>query len=349
METPFSAYPSPKISRVIRWFLGLVILLLLAWILLFTWPMNGGDPGWLVTFQADLRLTTAVIAPYLFVGVLGGLIGIAELVSTFKTYPREALLTQWAWVLIFANVLAAMVAMLILRATMPQMELWLQILAVGLGFQGIIRTRFVLAKQVGARGEGEVAVNLGWLYDQFSNLARRQIDLELMNNRRTAVTHLITYYPSLAELYDIALYTITARETLTDEEERSKREELEKLIDPKAPEQFAKASVALLILENGGQAYVDLLLSQAMDGAVAQTPPTLSQDRVVRQLVDQYDLEGLVQLTGRLTQNEKIRRYVQAAAQPDPSTSTADQKATIAHFLVQQLGKETVHQASASS
>lgn len=324
----------------------LVILLSFVIIVLLVWPVGPAAPTWMGPFQGDLRHFTAVLAPFLVIGFVGGLIGVAELVSTFKTYPREALLTRWAWVLIFANVMAAIAALLILRATAPSMSFLMEFLIVAFGFQGIIRTRFVLAKQVGSDKDGEVAINLGWLYDQFSNLARRQIDLELMNNRRTAVTRLLHYYPTLRELYDIALYTITARETLTAEEEQQKLDELEKLIDPKAPEHFAKTSIALMILENGGQSYVNLLLDQAMnqpDTAVAAAPLPARQDALIRRLVDGYDLEGLVALTNQLTDDEAVQEYVQLAAQPNPATSQAEQKATIAHFLIQQIGADAIN------
>src|SRR5690606_13607258 len=131
-------------------------------------------------------------------------------------------------------------------------------------------------------------LNLGWLYDQFQNLARTQIDLELMNKRRTAVTRLLEYYPSLAELYDIAWYTITARATLTREQEEQRKADLDKLFDPKAPENFAKSSIALMILENGGQAYVELLLTQAMQMLSPEAmalKKSSSGDNLVRELV----------------------------------------------------------------
>ena len=342
---PTSASASAKILLL------LVILLSFVIIVLLVWPVGPAAPTWMGPFQGDLRQFTAVLAPFLVIGFVGGLIGVAELVSTFKTYPREALLTRWAWVLIFANVFAAIAALLILRATVPPMSFLMEFLIVAFGFQGIIRTRFVLAKQVGSDKDGEVAVNLGWLYDQFSNLARRQIDLELMNNRRTAVTRLLHYYPTLAELYDIALYTITARETLTQAEEQTKLAELEKLIDPKAPEQFAKASIALIILENGGQTYVDLLLAQAMnplDTAVPATAaaPPVRQDTLIRRLVEGYDLEGLVALTNQLTDDEATQNYVREAAKPNPAISQAEQKATIAHFLIQQIGADALSRAT---
>jgi hypothetical protein len=275
----------------------------------------------------------------------------AELVSTFQTYPREALRTRWSWILIVVNVVAAIIALIVVRVTMTEMNPSLQILSVGVGFQAIIRTRFVLAKRIGDDGaEGEVALNLGWLYDQFQNLARTQIDLELMNKRRTAVTRMLDYYPSMAELYDIAWYTITSRATLTREQEEQRKADLEKLLDPKAPENFAKSSIALMILENGGQAYVELLLTQAMQGlnpeATPMAKPT-SADRLIWQLVENYSLAEMVQLTKKIARSESVVSYVIEAAKPDPDVKTANQKATIAHFLVQQIGAEPLQQALA--
>jgi len=178
-------------------------------------------------------------------------------------------------------------------------------------------------------------------------LCRTQIDLELMNNRRRAVTRLIKYYPTLAELYDIAWYTIIARATLSAEEERNKVGELEKLIDPKAPEYFAKTSIALMILENGGQAYVSLLLNQAnqIETAVSEALIPGNAERMVSYLVESYTLNQLVALSQTLTENKEIQQWVAAAAKPTPETGEANRKAAIAHFLVQQVGLEPVQQA----
>jgi hypothetical protein len=231
-------------------------------------------PAWVPAVQAELRALLQLLLPYLGVALLGALVAVAELASTFATYPREALSTRWARILILVNVVAAGLALLIARVTMPETNPVLLVIGVGVGFQAIIRTRFVLARSMnGAEGSNnEVSLNLGWLYEQFQHLCRTQIDLELMNNRRTAVTQLIQYYPSIAELYDIAYYTIIARATLTDEQEAMRLQQLQTLIDPKAPEQFARSSMALAILENGGPAYVQVLLSQAMmdSGAVTR-------------------------------------------------------------------------------
>ena len=326
----------------------LFLFILLGLILILVYPVTAVTVPAIIQLQQNLRAVLQEIGPYLIVGLLGGIVGIAELASTFQTYPREALLTKWAWVLIFVNVIAAMLALLIVKATMPEMNEMLQILAVGVGFQALIRTKFVLAKQVGGDGESEVSVNFGWLYDQFQNMARTQIDLELMNRRRTAVTRLTTYYPTLAELYDVAWYTITARATLSPTEEAAKLREIEKLLEPNAPENYAKSSLALMILENGGEAYVELLLDQAMHSLETAIMPEATQtEQVVEQLISQYTLAELVALTKEQTSDEKIIAYVEKAAQPDTATNPDTQKATIAYFMVQNIGTDIAHEAEA--
>lgn len=340
-----------KFSRGMKVFITLFLLLLAALITIIVFPITETTPTWVEPLQTNVYGFMARISPYILVGLLGATVATAELVSTFQTYPREALRTRWAWILIGVNVVAAMIALVVVRVTMTEMNPSLQILSVGVGFQAIIRTRFVLAKRIGDDGqEGEVALNLGWLYDQFQNLARTQIDLELMNNRRTAVTRLLDYYPSMAELYDIAWYTITSRATLTREQEDQRKADLEKLLDPKAPENFAKSSIALMILENGGQAYVELLLTQAMQAlspeAMAQIKPSTT-DKLIWQLVNNYSLEEMVALTKKVSDSEKVLEYVSNAAKPDPNVNNANQKATIAHFLVQQIGVEPLQKAIA--
>lgn len=340
-----------QFTRGMKIFIAVFLLILASLITIIVFPITESTPAWIAPLQTNVYGFMARISPYILVGLLGATVATAELVSTFQTYPREALRTRWAWVLILVNVVAAMIALVVVRVTMTEMNPSLQVLSVGVGFQAIIRTRFVLAKRIGDDGqEGEVALNLGWLYDQFQNLARTQIDLELMNNRRTAVTRLLDYYPSMAELYDIAWYTITSRATLTREQEEQRKADLEKLLDPKAPENFAKSSMALAILENGGQAYVELLLTQAMQGlspeAAAVGKPS-STDQLIWQLVENYSLPEMVTLAEKLCSSEKAINYVREAAQPDPEANTANQKATIAHFLVQQIGVEPLQTAMA--
>jgi hypothetical protein len=349
-NSPQSPYISP-LSRTDKLLLALAAIFFIGFSIFLLFPTETvALPLWVVELQGQMRELSLKMTPYLVVGALGAIVAIAELSATFQTYPREALNTRWARILILVNIVSAIVALVLVRITMPETDVVVQVLTVGVGFQAIIRTRFVLAKPIGGgHNGGEISLNLGWLYDQFQNLCRTQIDLELMNNRRTAVTRLIQYYPSLAQLYDTAWYTIIARATLTKAEEEERLAELERLFDRKAPESFARASMALMILENGGQAYVDLLLDQAMNEASqGRTPIADREEQLTRQLMEQFDLDGLVDFCYHLTDNQRIREWVKEAAQPNAGANEPAQKAAVAQFITQQIGVEQVERGLAN-
>jgi len=319
----------------------LIVLLLLAFAVFLAFPMETVSlQPWVPALQAQLRTVVGQGWPYVAVALLGAIVGLAEIVSTFPNYPREALRTRWAQNLVLVNAVAAPLALAVVQIYAPTTNLILTVLGVGIGFQAIIRTRFTLAKQIGGSGESDVSLNLGWLYEQFQNLCKTQIDLELMNGRRTAVTRLIERYPTLAELHDIAEYTVIARATLTPDEEKAKQAELDRLFDPKAPANVARTGLALMILENGGQAYVDLLLSQP-----AVPVKSTSPESVVKSLIDRYSLNDLVALALRLMTSQQEQNWVQQAAQPAPGMNEASQKAFIARFLVERIGAETALKA----
>jgi hypothetical protein len=317
----------------------LLVLLLLALVVFLALPLDGlGVASWALTFQAQLRAALYAAGPFSVVALLGAVVGLAEIAATFPNYPREALGARWAQTLILVNALAAIFAFWVARTYAPSADLILTVVGVGIGFQAIIRTRFTIAKQIGGAGSSDINLNMGWLYDQFQNLCKTQIDMELMRGRRTAVTRLLERFPTLAQLYDIAQYTIVARATLTTEEEKARLQELDTLFNPKAPASFARTSMALMILENGGQAYVDLLLNQPEAGVAKPT----TSEVVVKRLVEKYTLEQLVALALRLLTAPSEQTWVQEAAKPAAGVSEASQKATIAHFLVQRVGAETV-------
>ena len=278
------------------------------------------------------------LAPYVVVMLLGVIVGLAEISSTFPNYPREALRTRWAKLLILINTLAAALAFWLARTYASTANVALLAIGVGIGFQALIRTRFTLAKQIGGSGN-DIELNLGWLYDQFQHLCKTQIDLELMQGRRAAVTQLLDHYPSLTELHGIATYTVTARATLSQDEQKVRLEALDKMLDPKVPADLARASIALRILENGGQAYVELLLHPS-----ASVPSAVTPENFVKQMVDRYSLPELVALTKRLTNVPELQNWAEQAAQPTPDAPEASQKIAIAQRLMKEVGVEVLRQ-----
>lgn len=152
---------SPFTQRPNGWIL-LFALLLLVFLVFLALPLEDGSPAWAANLQKALRAS----GPYGIVALLGGIVGLAEISSTFPSYPREALRTRWARLLILVNVLAAALAFWIARVLAPAtVDSALLIVGVGIGFQALICTQFTLAKQLGGSG-GDITFNMGWLYDQ---------------------------------------------------------------------------------------------------------------------------------------------------------------------------------------
>jgi hypothetical protein len=298
----------------------------------------------LLAVQEGVKAVTVFLIPYAAVGALGAAVGLSEVSSTFSDYPREAIVTRWGQYLIGLNALAAMVAYLLARIyAPPDTDPTVLIVAVGVGFPALIRTKFTLAKNFGGgNGEGDVSVNLGWLYDQFQYLCKKQIDLELMTYRRAKVDQLLKRYSTVQELYDTALYALKARATLTPEEETAKRAELERIIGDKLPPELTRLDLGLLILELGGVAFVDsMTLARETIGA-AGGHEALTLDRVVKEL-RALPLAELTQKAIDACSAPDDKDKIRQLAEPVPGIPELTQKASIARYLADKLGLEAAH------
>ncbi|MGH2524137.1 MAG: hypothetical protein ACRDH2_16645, partial [Anaerolineales bacterium] len=236
---------APDLRRRFNYGLALALLALVALGLFLAAPLDELNlHPVVVTVQAQLKAAFAQLWPFAAVAALGASVGLSELTSTFEDYPREAIATRWGQYLVWLNAVAATLAFAVARVyTPPTTNIFLLILTVGVGFPTLIRTKFTVAKEFGGRAGEDLSVNVGWLYEQFQKLCKKQIDLELMTFRRRQVDRLLLHYSSVSELYDAALYVLNARATLTKEEEAAKLEEMRQTIDPKVPPELARLNL----------------------------------------------------------------------------------------------------------
>jgi len=329
--------PGNTVSALFTW---IVFFAALALLLIFPFDQLG-LPRAISTVQRYLLGALGQLLPYVGVAGFGILVGMSEITSAFSDYPREALGTQWGKYLIGLNVGAAVIALVAARVYAPEMDMLLLTLTVGAGFPTLIRTKFTLAKKFG--GGEDLSVNVGWLYEQFQQLCKKQIDLELMTFRRTLVDGLLQRYPSVKELYDTALYVINARATLTKDEETARLEDLKKTIDQKVPPELARLNLGLMILELGGVSYVESLIqvrqnvvpgSTAAAGGAELTPET-----VVKKLCE-LPLSELTQRALAALASPEDQQRVAGLAEPVPGIPEVTRRASIAQFAVDHLGVE---------
>lgn len=209
---------------------------------------------------------------YLLVAGLGGSVGLAEILSTFSTTPLLALRTLWAGLLVALNAgTAALALWIVFRFLPPTADPLLVALAVGLGFPALIRTNFTLAKRLESGvggGEGQaLSVNLGWLYDQFQNFVRTQIDLALVLQRQALLRPLVEQYLDWEELVDIAHHLIQERALFSPEQIGQMQDYVEGVKrNEKLAEPVKRVTLARFILDVGGPGYVKELIRSHRPG-----------------------------------------------------------------------------------
>ena len=313
-------------------------------------PLERLDPppvALALLIQEQGRALLAILWPLASAAVLGAGVGVTEMAS-YKNLWREAISARWGMYLILLNTAVAALAYVAVRVYMPDTDPFLLAISVGVGFPALIRTKFTLVKQFGGEGGSDIAVNLGWLYDQFQNFCRQEIDKEIFTFRQVIANRLIEQYPTIQELYQLALYTLKTRTNLTLDEEEVRLKDLQELIDPKVPPEVARINLGLFVLELGGVGYVDLLVrakarkeTSPIASAAPPLPADTSTDAVVKKLVE-LPLADLVTFGKSLLQSQEDRDWIEKAAQPAAGISELKQKAPIAYYIVSRVGGESV-------
>lgn len=320
-------------------------------------PLERLDPppvALVLLIQEQGRALLALLWPLASAAVLGAGVGVTELAS-YKELWREAISARWGRYLVLLNTAVAALAYIAVRAYMPEADPFLLAISVGVGFPALIRTKFTLVKQFGGEGGSDVAVNLGWLYDQFQNFCRQEIDKEIFTFRQVIASRLIEQYPTIQELYQLALYTLKTRTNLALEEEEVRLKDLQELIDPQVPPEVARINLGLFVLELGGVGYVYLLIqvkaqkeTSPMASAAAPIPSAASADSpaetVVKKLVE-LPLADLEKLALDLLKSPDEQGWVKQAAEPASGISEVRQKAPIAYYVVSRVGEEAASQA----
>ena len=323
----------------------------------FAFPLERLDPppvALVLLIQEQGRALLALLWPLASAAVLGAGVGVTELAS-YKELWREAISARWGMYLILLNTALAALAYAAVRAYMPDADPFLLAISVGVGFPALIRTKFTLVKQFGGEGGSDIAVNLGWLYDQFQNFCRQEIDKEIFTFRQVVANRLIEQYQTIQELYQLALYTLKTRTNLPLEEEDARLKDLQELIDPQVPPEVARINLGLFVLELGGVGYVYLLIqvkakkeTSSIASAAAPIPSAASADSptetAVKKLVE-LPLADLEKLALDLLKSPDDRGWVQQAAEPAPGISEVRQKAPIAYYVVSRAGVDEALQA----
>ena len=327
----------------------LLIILLIDLAILLTALAPGSPP-------ASARDWLGKAVPYLVVILLGVVVGLAELASTFSDYPMDAVISAWGLGLIALNGAMAAIVFAVVRIYAPETDLFLLVLGIGVGFQALIRTKFTLAKQFSGAEGGDLSLNLGWLYEQFQSLCKTQIDQALMRRRQPIVRELVESFPSQLALFNMAYYTVVARRTLApDEESRQLAELTARLQDTSLPDEVIRMTLALHMLETGGEGHAQALIEAASRRvsraeAVAEAPEVVAaveapdREAVTKGLADSLSLDALKGLALEVVERKaagNVRdewyEYVEGTAD-DMASPEPVRRTSLARFIVDKAG-----------
>lgn len=197
--------------------------------------------------------------PYVIVVILGGVVGIAEVIATFSQTPRDAFRTYWAWILVAVNMGVAAGVLAIAQIYAKDANPGLLAVAVGVGLPTMIRTKFTVAKQF--MGGEELSINVGWLYDQLLGWFKTEIDIAVVNDRQKVISQLLQKIPEADKLKDIAHTVLQGRSLFTDVEVKKREDYLNGIATSNIPDGAKRVAFAKFIWDMGGKEYIENLIT----------------------------------------------------------------------------------------
>lgn len=250
-------------------------------------------PSWLPGAQLGTLRTLHDVAPYLLAFSFGAMIGVAEVVNTFPAFTAEALGTRWATLLVLFNALGTSIVYAIVTAYSSAVDHpLLRVFGIAVGFAILIRTRFVLARDLhgdwgrgggdgsgggGGSGNGEgrgegrggdrggdhgggVSLDFGWLYGRFQQLCRQRIERDLLRSRRYATWRLLALYPDTESLRRLAAHVIRAQAPSAAEDLPAR---FAAICAEDLPDGIIRARIAHFIAETGGRRHTAFLIEHS--------------------------------------------------------------------------------------
>jgi hypothetical protein len=251
----------PRTPRDLVWpAIALTVLLVGPVLFLIVLLENLVSPAWASTMSLGTRQLLSDITPHVLVLVIGTLIGVAEVTSSFPHRGAAALMAPWGAALVLANALGTVIVYAAVTLYLPSgQHPILRPIAIALAFAILIRTRFVLARPLEQdSGSRLCSLDLGWPYGRCQQVCREQIRAWIGPDRRSDIAALRQRYPSSAELRRVGRWALE-RDSARAEAARLTAE-LDRLLAEDVPERLALDQAAGLILDGMSRDTLELAL-----------------------------------------------------------------------------------------
>lgn len=195
-------------------------------------------------------MTVDLLLLYGLAGLLALVWGIVEIVQTFEAMPWRALCTWGSLLLLAANIALSCFALaLVLGATPLTSHTWLTALAVGAGWQALLRSQLNFIQPLPLKGqEAEgIALSLAGLYGRFQGFCRRQIDRSLAGERLALLNSALSVEEESLKRQALLLASAMVTVGLSEVEDYLRRIE-----EREMPQEHKKILLASFVLDMGG-------------------------------------------------------------------------------------------------
>lgn len=199
---------------------------------------------------------------YIWVGLFGLLIGLAELLSRYRDAPFSALKTMPAWVYIGLNITAAVGALEMLRvfevdfglATNTQKLRWAQVLAAGFGAMVLFRSSILVFRA----GDQDVSVGPASVLQILFSTLDREVDRHRAKKRAEAVKKIMEGISFSKASNPLPLVAIALMQNLPREEQDRIVSKIKGLNEDDKIPAYAKAiALGLTIIDFVGENVLD--------------------------------------------------------------------------------------------
>lgn len=201
------------------------------------------------------------IIDFAVVGSIGALVGVTELIARYDDEPVRAIKQRPAWLYIFINIVAAILALALARlfdwkffadGDDPDQLRWMQIFVAGFGAMFVLRSSFFVARGVGD-DDGELNVGPSSVLKVILDVADQGVDRIRADQRAREVNKIMANVDFTKASTALPLYVLALLQNAPPEAQAAFSEQVKQLGQLEGVEENIKAlNLGLLVMSFAG-------------------------------------------------------------------------------------------------
>lgn len=192
---------------------------------------------------------------WVVVGVLGALVGMADIIGRYRDAPWRSLTSLSALLYVGINVAASIFALVLIQAfgwtfgLSGEAARWTQVLAAGVGAMAVLRSSFYSVRI----GEEDVQVGPGNLLKIILDTADRDVDRVRARQRAAIINNVLRDVVFEKAYMALPSYCFALVQNLSDEDQRDAAEEIAALAETAMPDEVRVRLLGLTLMNVVGE------------------------------------------------------------------------------------------------